>query len=121
MRLAVAMLRTQAPELEVDGEMHADAAISPFIREEIFPNSTLKGAANLIIMPNLDAANIAFNLLKSVSNGVAISPILLGSAKPAHIVTPSITVRGLLNMAALAVVDCGREAADRARASAVWT
>jgi malate dehydrogenase (oxaloacetate-decarboxylating)(NADP+) len=121
MRLAVALLRELDPDLEADGEMHADAAISPFIREEIFPNSRLKGAANLIILPNLDAANIAFNLLKSVSNGVAISPILLGAAKPAHIVTPSITVRGLLNMAAIAVVDCNRDAAERARSAAVWT
>ncbi len=70
----------------------------------------LKGAANLLVMPSLDAANIAFNLLKAVSSGVAVSPILLGAAKPAHIVTPSITVRGLLNMAALAVVDCEKGA-----------
>jgi malate dehydrogenase (oxaloacetate-decarboxylating)(NADP+) len=121
MRLAGALLREMAPDIEADGEMHADAAISPFIREEIFPHSTLNGAANLIIMPNLDAANIAFNLLKSVSNGVAISPILLGAAKPVHIVTPSITVRGLLNMAAIAVVGCSRDAQDRARSAAVWT
>jgi malate dehydrogenase (oxaloacetate-decarboxylating)(NADP+) len=121
MRLAVAILHNMAPDIEAEGEMHADAAVSPFIREEIFPHSNLKGAANLIIMPNLDAANIAFNLLKTVSNGVAISPILLGAAKPVHIVTPSITVRGLLNMAALAVVDCAREGADRARSVAAWT
>ena len=121
MRQALAHLRGLAPDIEADGEMHADAAMSPFIREEIFPHSTLKGAANLIIMPNLDAANIAFNLLKAATSGVAISPILLGVAKPAHIATPSITVRGLLNMAALAVVECGRDAAERARSSAVWT
>jgi malate dehydrogenase (oxaloacetate-decarboxylating)(NADP+) len=106
MRQALALLQGLAPDLQAEGEMHADAALSPFIREEIFPNSRLKGAANLLIMPSLDAANIAFNLLKGVSNAVAISPILLGPAKPVHIVTPSVTVRGLLNMAAMAVVDC---------------
>jgi malate dehydrogenase (oxaloacetate-decarboxylating)(NADP+) len=105
MRQALALLKGMAPDLEAEGEMHADAAVSPFIREEIFPNSRLQGAANLIVMPNLDAANIAFNLLKAVSNAVAISPILLGTALPAYILTPSVTVRRLLNMAALAVVD----------------
>lgn len=90
--------------------MHADAALSPFIREEIFPNSRLTGTANLMIMPSLDAANIAFNTLKVVSNSVAISPILLGPALPVHIVTPSVTVRGLLNMSAIAVVDAARHA-----------
>jgi malate dehydrogenase (oxaloacetate-decarboxylating)(NADP+) len=89
--------------------MHADAALSAFIREELFPNSRLQGSANLLVMPGLDAANIAFNLLKVVGGGIAVGPILLGAAKPAHIVTPSITVRGLLNMAALAVVDAGRK------------
>jgi malate dehydrogenase (oxaloacetate-decarboxylating)(NADP+) len=106
MRQALALLNGIAPDLEADGEMHADAALSSFIREEIFPNSRLKGAANLLIMPTLDAANIAFNLLKAISTGVAVSPILLGASKPAHIATPSVTVRGLLNMAAIAVVDC---------------
>jgi malate dehydrogenase (oxaloacetate-decarboxylating)(NADP+) len=105
MRNALALLKGLAPELEAEGEMHADAALSSFIREEIFPNSRLKGAANLLIMPSLDSANIAFNLLKAVSTGVAVSPILLGAAKPVHIVTPSVTVRGLLNMAAISVVD----------------
>ena len=105
MRHLLELLRERAPDLEVEGEMHADAALSPFIREEIFPNSRLKGAANLLIMPGRDAANIAFNLLKAVTDAVPVSPILLGAAKPVHIVTPSITVRGLLNMAALAVVD----------------
>jgi malate dehydrogenase (oxaloacetate-decarboxylating)(NADP+) len=109
MRQALGLLSGIAPELEAEGEMHADAALSSFIREEIFPNARLKGAANLLIMPSLDAANIAFNLLKAVSSGVAVSPILLGAAKPVHIVTPSVTVRGLLNMAAIAVVDCAEQ------------
>ena len=108
MRQALALLKGQAPDLEAEGEMHADAALSQFIRDEIFPNSRLQGAANLLVMPSLDAANIAFNLLKAVSTGVAVSPILLGAAKPVHIVTPSVTVRGLLNMAALAVVGCAK-------------
>jgi malate dehydrogenase (oxaloacetate-decarboxylating)(NADP+) len=110
MRNVLAILNERAPELEVEGEMHADAALSSFIREEIFPNSRLTGAANLLIMPGLDAANIAFNLLKVASNSVAISPILLGAAQPVHIVTPSVTVRGLLNMAAIAIVDAARRA-----------
>ncbi len=115
MRQALALLKGWASDLEAEGEMHADAALSPFIRDEIFPNSRLTGAANLLIMPNLDAANIAFNLLKAVSEGVAVGPILLGAAKPVHIVTPSVTVRGLLNMAALAVVDCQRSTAGNMR------
>ncbi len=108
MREVLAVLNAWQPNLEVDGEMHADSALSPFIREEIFPNSRLKGAANLLIAPSLDAANIAFNLLKVVSGGVAVGPILLGSAASVHIVTPSVTVRGLLNMAAIAIVDSQR-------------
>jgi len=115
MRQALALLKGWAADLEAEGEMHADAALSPFIREEIFPNSRLSGAANLLVMPSLDAANIAFNLLKAVSQGVAVSPILLGAAKPVHIVTPSITVRGLLNMSALAVVDCQKSASGGMR------
>jgi malate dehydrogenase (oxaloacetate-decarboxylating)(NADP+) len=103
MREVLAILETWAPELEVEGEMHADAALSTFIREEIFPNSRLMGAANLLIMPGLDAANIAFNLLKVAAGGVVLGPILLGAAQPVHIVTPSVTVRGLLNMTAIAL------------------
>ena len=112
MRDVFSTLRDWAPELEVEGEMQADAAISPFIREELFPRSRLTGAANLLIAPGLDAANIAFNLLKVVSDSVAIGPILLGAARPVHIVTPSITVRGLLNMSAVAVVDAARASGE---------
>jgi malate dehydrogenase (oxaloacetate-decarboxylating)(NADP+) len=83
--------------------MHSDAALSTFIRDEIFPNSRLKGRANLLILPGLDAANIAFNLLKVASGAVVLGPILLGAAMAVHIVTPSITVRGLLNMSAIAL------------------
>jgi malate dehydrogenase (oxaloacetate-decarboxylating)(NADP+) len=104
-REALALLRELAPSLEVEGEMHGDAAISEEIRQRIFPNSTLKGMANLLIMPNLDAANIAFTLLTTLGEGLAIGPMLLGTRQPAHILTPSTTVRGLLNMTAIAVYD----------------
>jgi malate dehydrogenase (oxaloacetate-decarboxylating)(NADP+) len=105
MREGLAIIRARAPGLEVEGEMHADLAFSPKIRGQLFPNSRLGGQANLLILPSLDAANIALNLLKALGDGLAIGPMLLGVAKPAHIVTPSVTVRGLINMAALAVCD----------------
>ena len=112
MRAALAMLHAQHPELEVEGEMHPDAALSEAIREHIFPNSHLKGPANLLIMPSLDAANIAFNLVKSVGEGLPIGPILIGAAAPAHILTPSVTARGVVNMSAIAVVDAQDRAAS---------
>jgi malate dehydrogenase (oxaloacetate-decarboxylating)(NADP+) len=106
MRYALALLNAMAPDLEVEGEMHGDAAMDEAVRSAAFPNSQLKGAANLLIMPTLDAANIAFNLLKASSGGgVTLGPVLLGVAKPVHILTPSATVRRLVNMTALAVVD----------------
>jgi malate dehydrogenase (oxaloacetate-decarboxylating)(NADP+) len=96
----------RAPDLEVDGEMHGDAALSEEIRNRLYPDSKLRGEANLLVMPNLDAANIAFNLIKAVNgDGVTVGPILLGAAKPVHILTPTATVRRLVNMTALAVVD----------------
>ncbi len=99
------LLAVRAPELELDGEMQADAALSEEIRSKAYPDSRLKGEANLLVMPNLDAANIAFNLLKITGGaGVTIGPILLGCARSVHIVTPSATVRRLVNMAALASV-----------------
>ncbi|MEZ5838766.1 MAG: NADP-dependent malic enzyme [Geminicoccaceae bacterium] len=105
MRDALEIVRQAAPDLEVDGEMHADSALSETIRHRLLPSSSLTGRANLLIMPNLDAANIAYNLVKSVTGTVSIGPILLGVRKPAHIVTSSITTRGLVNMSALACVD----------------
>jgi malate dehydrogenase (oxaloacetate-decarboxylating)(NADP+) len=100
------ILEHKAPQLEVEGEMHGDAALDESIRMRIFPNSRLKGEANLLIMPTLDAANIAFNLLKiSAGDGITVGPILLGAAKPVHILTPTATVRRLVNMAALVSVD----------------
>ncbi len=106
MQQALAILAERAPGLEVEGEMHGDAALSEEIRLRVFPRSRLKGAANLLIMPTLDAANIAFNLLKTASgDGVTIGPILLGAARAVHILTPSATVRRIVNMTALTVVD----------------
>ncbi|MBX9806013.1 MAG: NADP-dependent malic enzyme [Alphaproteobacteria bacterium] len=105
MRLATAWLQKNAPDLEVEGEMHADAALSSPIRQNIFPNSKLLGEANLLIMPCIDSANIAFNMAKSLWNALTVGPILMGCPKPVHIMTPSVTPRGIVNMAALAVVD----------------
>jgi malate dehydrogenase (oxaloacetate-decarboxylating)(NADP+) len=106
MQRALALLRERAPELEVEGEMHGDAALSEDIRRTVFPNSRLKGEANLLVMPTLDAANISFNLLKTAAgDNVTIGPILLGTSRPVHIVTPSASVRRLVNMTALTVVD----------------
>jgi malate dehydrogenase (oxaloacetate-decarboxylating)(NADP+) len=105
MRDALSIIKTEAPTLEVDGEMHANAALSEAARERAFPDSDLSGAANLLVMPSLDAANIAFDLLRTMGQGLSVGPILVGLAAPAHVVTPSITVRGLVNMSALAVVE----------------
>jgi malate dehydrogenase (oxaloacetate-decarboxylating)(NADP+) len=106
MRHALSLITERAPELEIEGEMHGDAALSEEIRLKVFPRSKLRGEANLLIMPTLDAANIAFNLLKtSAGGGVTIGPILLGAARPVHILTSSATVRRLVNMTALAVAD----------------
>jgi len=106
MQRALALLQERAPDLEVEGEMHGDAALSEEIRLKVFPSSRLRGPANLLIMPTLDAANIAFNLLKTAAgDGVTIGPILLGAARAVHILTPSATVRRLVNMTALTVVD----------------
>ncbi|MBY0578074.1 MAG: NADP-dependent malic enzyme [Burkholderiales bacterium] len=103
MRQALEMVRSIAPDLEIEGEMHSDAALSEEIRYRHFHASKLKGEANLLIMPNLDAANIAFNLLKMESGGgITVGPLLLGAAKPVHILTPTATVRRIVNMTALA-------------------
>ncbi|OAN52403.1 malic enzyme [Paramagnetospirillum marisnigri] len=104
-REALALLRERAPYLEAEGEMHGDAALDEDIRARIFPNSKLKGAANLLIMPTLDAANISFNLLKVAGDALSVGPILMGVAQPAHILTPSATVRNIVNITALAAVE----------------
>jgi malate dehydrogenase (oxaloacetate-decarboxylating)(NADP+) len=106
MRAALALIQRDAPDLEVDGEMHGDSALDNVYLKKSMPGSTLKSSANLLVMPNIDAANISYNLLKiAAGNGIAIGPILLGCAKPVHILTPSATVRRIVNMTALCVVD----------------
>jgi len=113
MREALALLHERAPYLEVEGEMHGDAALSEDIRQRIFPNSRLKGQANLLVMPNLDAANISFNLLKALGEGMSVGPILMGARLPAHVLTPSATVRNIVNVTALAAVDAQMVANQR--------
>jgi malate dehydrogenase (oxaloacetate-decarboxylating)(NADP+) len=102
---ALAILRQRAPELEVDGEMQADTALSEAIRERVYPGSRFKGEANVLIMPNLDAANIAFQFTKVLADALPVGPILIGPRKPAHILTPSVTARGIVNITAVAVVE----------------
>jgi len=107
MQRTLALVTAADPSLEIDGEMQGDAALSESVRKVVMPNSRLTGDANLLIMPTLDAANIAFNLLKAAAGGgVTLGPILLGVAKAAHVLTPSATVRRIVNMTALTVVDC---------------
>ena len=109
------LIAERAPDLDVDGEMHADSALSETIRVKAYPDTTLKGPANLLIMPNLDAGNITYNMLKMTgSHGVAMGPVLLGAARPVHILTTSSTVRRIVNMTALAVVDAQQEAGQAA-------
>ncbi|RXF73949.1 NADP-dependent malic enzyme [Hansschlegelia zhihuaiae] len=105
MREALAILRRTAPGLEVDGEMMGDVAVTPILRDRLLPNSTLSGVANLLVFPNLDAANIATQLIKALADALPVGPILVGAAKPAHILTPSVTARGVVNMTAVAVVE----------------
>ena len=105
MRRATEILTADLPDVELDGEMHADAALSEMIRKGVMPDSRLTGEANLLVMPTLDAANIAFNMLKVLADGQNVGPMFLGAARPVHIVTPSITTRGLVNMTAVSVVD----------------
>jgi malate dehydrogenase (oxaloacetate-decarboxylating)(NADP+) len=108
MRKAHKLLVEAYPDLEVEGEMQPDVALDEALRSRIFPNSRLKGAANLLVLPTLEAANIAFNMVRSLANGLPVGPMLLGISKPAHITTPSVTARGLVNLAAIAVVDAQR-------------
>lgn len=105
MRETRARLKARYPELPVEGEMHADAALDEVTRRRIFPNASYSGSANLLIMPNLDAANIAYNMVKVIGDGVPVGPMLMGMSKPAHVVTESVTVRGIVNMCAIAAVD----------------
>jgi malate dehydrogenase (oxaloacetate-decarboxylating)(NADP+) len=104
MREALALLRRMAPDLEVDGEMQADTALSQTVRDRLLPDGRLHGAANLLVMPSLDAASAAYNLVKAVTGAIAIGPILIGPKLPAHIVNATVTSRGILNMSAVACV-----------------
>jgi malate dehydrogenase (oxaloacetate-decarboxylating)(NADP+) len=111
MRKALALIRAADPDLEIDGEMHADSALVESIRSQAVPDSRLSGSANLLVMPNIDSANIAYNLVKATGEGVTVGPLLLGLDKPLHIAVPSVTARGLVNISAVAAM----EAALRAR------
>ena len=105
MRRALTLIRERAPHLEIDGEMHADAALAEAIRHRLVPDSPLTGAANLLVMPDLNAANIAFNLLKAAAEGLPVGPLLLGMSKAVHVVPPSVTARGILNVSAIAALE----------------
>ena len=105
MRTAMERLHKEYPDLQVEGEMQPDVALNEELRQRVFPDSKLEGPANLLVMPCLDAANTAFHLARALSGGLHVGPILLGVEKPAHITTPSVTSRGLVNLAALAVID----------------
>ena len=118
MRQALGMIRARAPDLEIDGEMHADAALVEAVRKSAVPDSRLTGVANLLIMPTLDAANIAFNLLGAAADGLSIGPILIGTSKPIHVLVPSATARGVLNLSAIAVVQAHVAASEGTGGSA---
>jgi malate dehydrogenase (oxaloacetate-decarboxylating)(NADP+) len=121
MREATRILRSLAPDLEVDGEMHADAALNEKIRNAVNDNATISGGANLLVMPNLDAANIAVELIRSVNDVLMIGPILSGTASSAHIVTPSSTMKGIFNMSAVAVADVWRRRYEEERSDRIAT
>jgi malate dehydrogenase (oxaloacetate-decarboxylating)(NADP+) len=110
MRRAAEIIAEVAPDLECDGEMNADSALSPQLRQRVYPHSRLKGEANLLVFPNLDSANIAMSTVKQMMDALHVGPILLGADMPAHILTPSVTSRGVVNMTALAVVEAAQKA-----------
>jgi malate dehydrogenase (oxaloacetate-decarboxylating)(NADP+) len=105
MRCATQILNAQHPDLEVDGEMHGDTALSSVLRDRVLPHARLKGEANVLIMPNLDAANIAYQMIKILADGLPVGPILIGGARPAHVLSPTVTARGIVNMTAVAVAE----------------
>ena len=118
MRCASELLARRAPELEADGEMDGESALNPAYRDRVYPHARLKGEANVLIMPNLDAANIAYEMIKVLADALPVGPILIGAARPAHILTPSVTARGVVNMTAVAVVeaqDCALQLAEAAK------
>jgi malate dehydrogenase (oxaloacetate-decarboxylating)(NADP+) len=105
MRRALGLIRARAPYLAVDGEMNAESALIETIRARALPDSRISGTANLLVMPNLDAANIAFTLLKASVDALPVGPILLGMSRPVHVLVPSVTARGIVNLAALAACE----------------
>ncbi|HML13167.1 MAG TPA: NADP-dependent malic enzyme [Xanthobacteraceae bacterium] len=118
MRCASELLARRAPELEADGEMDGESALNPAYRDRVYPHARLNGEANVLIMPNLDAANIAYEMIKVLADALPVGPILIGAARPAHILTPSVTARGVVNMTAVAVVeaqDCALQLAEAAK------
>jgi malate dehydrogenase (oxaloacetate-decarboxylating)(NADP+) len=116
MRRATEMLVAKKVDFEVDGEMHADAALDPVQRDRTYPNSRLKGQANVLIFPNLDAANIAYESIRVLADALPVGPILIGAARPVHVVTSSTTARGIVNMTAVAVVEAQAETREQAAA-----
>ncbi|WP_036255386.1 NADP-dependent malic enzyme [Methylocapsa acidiphila] len=121
MRSALAILRERAPDLEVDGEMQADVALSEALRDRILPSSRLRGEANVLIMPNLDSANIAYTMTMAMADALPVGPILIGAAKPAHILTASTTTRGVVNMTALSVAEAqADDLTDAAASPSAW-
>lgn len=119
MRNALKMLHERAPNLEAEGEMHADTALMEEVRTDLFPKSRLFGEANTLVMPDLTSANVAYSLAKALANGISVGPILLGLAAPAHVLTASTSVRGVLNMTALAAVEAQARATKTRIAEAV--
>ena len=105
LRAALDIILAKAPELEVDGDMNGESALSPAFRQRIYPHSRLTGEANVLIMPNIDAANTAYQMIKFFGDALPVGPILIGAARPVHILTPSTTARGVVNMTAFAAVD----------------
>jgi malate dehydrogenase (oxaloacetate-decarboxylating)(NADP+) len=110
MRRATALLKQNHPEIEADGEMQGDTALSEAARKMILPHSKLEGEANILIMPNLDTANVAYQMIKALADALPVGPILIGPSRPAHILTPSVTARGILNMTAVAAVEAQERA-----------
>jgi malate dehydrogenase (oxaloacetate-decarboxylating)(NADP+) len=116
MRRATQMLFDKKVDFQVDGEMHADAALDPVQRERTYPHSRLTGQANVLIFPSLDAANITYESIRVLADALPVGPILIGAARPVHVVTASTTARGIVNMTAVAVVEAQAEVREQAAA-----
>ena len=118
MRRACELLAASQPALEADGEMNVESALNPEYRAHVLPHSRLEGEANVLILPDLDAANIAYHAIQVLADALPVGPILMGAARPAHILTPSVTPRGIVNMTAIAVVEAQAAAAQAAEGKA---